>query len=111
MDRIRRFLWKNLGITLDRQTYLIIAAVLISLTVLFIFGFVPAVTHNRLLSILLFVLALPGLAVIFGGIYLPLSWGLSNKQERRNIETEVGLKQLRKHVRFLSRKGQEQDTL
>ena len=95
MDKVRRFLWTNLGITLNRQTLFVSGAVLITCVAAVLFALAPT---GSLLRFVLIILALPGIAAVLGSIYRPLWWGLSSKEERAKLETEISLKQWKAHA-------------
>lgn len=100
MDKVRRFLWKYLGVTLSWETFFIVGAVLLSCIAVFVLGFVPAFSSNRILRVLCYLATIPGVIIVLGSCYRPLSWGLSNKKERERIEREVALGQLKKRVKI-----------
>lgn len=41
---------------------------------------------------------IPAGAILSGSVYRPLMWGLSNPSERKEIEQEVSLEQLKRRV-------------
>lgn len=96
MNKVRRFLWTNLGITLNRQTLFVSGAVLITCIAAVLFALAPAGSLWRFLFILI---GLPGIAVLLGSAYRPLWWGVSNKKERAKLEVEVSLKQWEAHAK------------
>lgn len=95
MNKVRRFLWTNLGITLNRQTLFVSGAVLITCIAVVLFALAPA---GSLLRFVLILIALPGIAALLGSIYRPLWWGVSNKKARAKLEVEVSLKQWKAHA-------------
>jgi hypothetical protein len=98
MDTLRRWLWKSLGVTLDRETK-IVSGIVIGCTLgVIVFGVLFAVTHASLF-LLLAILSLSGAGIIaFGGSYSSISWGLASKEGRQKIEEEIALKQLRRRA-------------
>ncbi|GHO45985.1 hypothetical protein [Ktedonospora formicarum] len=99
MDHIRRLLWRYLGITLDRKTKLVASIVILGIGGVIGFGIGFAVTHA---SFFLFMTLVCGsVAGLFGigGSYNAMDWGLSSKEERRRIEEEIALKQMRRRAR------------
>jgi hypothetical protein len=99
MDRIRRFLWRNFGVTLDRETKIVGSIVIICLLAAVVFSILFARTHASFF-LLLVVLSTAGAGTFaFGGSYRAMSWGLSSKEERKKIEEEVALEQLRRRAR------------
>jgi hypothetical protein len=99
MDRIRRFLWKYLGMTLDGETIFVVCAVTLSCIAMMVFGILAATTGQSVFRLLAFFFAIPALIIPFGGSYNAMFWGVSNKKERAEIEKEVALKQLKRRVR------------
>jgi apolipoprotein N-acyltransferase len=106
MDKLRRFFW-NIGISPNRETLLIVGAILITCLVVVVFGFFPAMTSNRLVRVLFVLIAVPGVVIVLGSAYRPLSWGLSDKQGRDKIEKETTIKILR---RWLSQAPTKEST-
>jgi len=94
MEKIRRFLWKNLGITLDRQTLLITGIVVLSFTVAIVFGLLANTTNNSLFRLLFLITIIPGGIIVIGSSYRLIAWNLSDKEGRAEIEREVALGQL-----------------
>jgi hypothetical protein len=99
MKRVRNFLWKHLGITLNRKTW--IAGSLF--IVLFMMGVVGAVVFGQTGSSffqLMMVLGASGAGIfVLGGSYNALDWSFSDKEGRRKIEEEIALKQWRERAR------------
>lgn len=99
MKKARDFLWKHLGITLNRGTW--IAGSLFAL--FFVMAVVGAVVVGQTGSSffrLIMVLGVSGASIFaLGGSYYAFAWGLSDKEERRKVEEEVALKQWRKRAR------------
>src|SRR5258708_5330728 len=98
MEKIRRFLWKNLGITLDRQTLLITGIVVLSFTVAIVFRLLANITTNSLFRLLFLITILPGGIIVMGSSYRLIEWNLSDKEGREEIEREVALGQLKRRV-------------
>lgn len=99
MDRIRRLLWKYLGITLDRKTIVVIGVVAFSCIAAIVCGFLALATNSVVWRLLAFLFAIPAIIMLFGGSYNAMFWGVSNKEGRKEIEEEVALKQLKKRAR------------
>jgi hypothetical protein len=99
MDAIRRFLWRYLGITLDRETYMLVGFILLACIAACLLGFVPAISQNQILRVVCYIATIPGGILLLGCFSRSILWGLSNKEERRQIETDIALRQLKKHVR------------
>ncbi|HEX7734586.1 MAG TPA: hypothetical protein VF458_06980 [Ktedonobacteraceae bacterium] len=99
MDKIRRFLWKHFGITLDRETRVVASIVVLGVVGVLGFGIGFAITHAAFF-LLLVVLCASGAGLVgFGGSYSAISWSLASKEERKKIEEEIALKQLRRRAR------------
>jgi apolipoprotein N-acyltransferase len=98
MVAVRRFLWKWLGITLDRRTLLLIGAGLLSCLAILVSGVLLAMTGASFYRALVVLCALPAEALALGGCYRAAMWNLSSKSERREIEQEVALTQLKRRV-------------
>jgi len=99
MDRVRRFLWKHFGITLDRETRLVGGIALLLVVGAVVFGVYFVVTHIPLFLILAILCGSAVGMLAFGGSYDAMNWGLASKEERKKIEEEIALKQLRRRVR------------
>jgi hypothetical protein len=99
MDRIRNWLWKNLGVTLDRKAKMVGGIVAGSTLLAILFGSLFVTTHTWLFLLLTVVSSAVVLIVLLGGSYSAISWSLASKEERKNIEEEVALKQLRRRAR------------
>jgi hypothetical protein len=98
MNKLRNILWKNLGITLDKRLFFIVGIVSISCIAAIFFGRLSASTNNSLFHVLFVLALIPVVAISLGSAYRPLMWGLSNKSERKEIEQEVALKQLKRRA-------------
>ncbi len=98
MDKLRSFLWKNLGITLDQKTLFIVGIVSLSCLAAIVFGILAASTNYSLFRLLFLITIIPAGAILSGSVYRPLMWGLSNPSERKEIEQEVSLEQLKRRV-------------
>ena len=99
MDKLRRLLWNNFGITLDRETKIVGSIALVCFLAAVTFGILFALTQASFF-LLLVVLSVAGVGTLaFGGSYSAFSWGLASKEERAKIEEEIALKQLRRRVR------------
>ena len=98
MNKLRNFLWKNLGITLDKQTLIIIGIVSISCIAAIVFGVLATSTNSTLFRVLFVLTVIPAGTILCGSVYRPLMWSLSNKSERQKIEQEVALEQLKRRV-------------
>lgn len=99
MEKVRRLLWKQFGITLDHETQIVGAAIGIGLVGLIGFGIAFAITHSTLFLLLAIVSAAAPSMLAFGGSYDAISWSLSSKEQRKKIEEEIALKQLRRRAR------------
>lgn len=99
MDRIQNWLWKSLGITLDREAKIVggIVAGCTLLTILF--GSLLVITHAGLFLLLGVLSFAAVLIVLFGSSYSIVSWSLASKEERKKMEEEVAQKQLRRRAR------------
>jgi hypothetical protein len=98
MNKLRNILWKHLGITLDKKTYFIAGIVSISCIAAMVFGILAASINSTLFRILFVLTIVPAGTILCGSVYRPLMWSLSNKSERREIEQEVALEQLKRRV-------------
>ncbi|HET9918679.1 MAG TPA: hypothetical protein VFQ30_02470 [Ktedonobacteraceae bacterium] len=99
MSRIRDWLWKSLGITLDRETKIVGGIVAGSTLLAILFGILFVITHVGLLLLLTGLSFAVVLIILFGSSYRTLSWSLASKEERKRIEEEMALKQLRRKAR------------
>lgn len=99
MQKIRDFLWKYLGMTLDREKLLVLGLVVLSLVGTIVLGILFGVTGNPLFRVLGFFAAIPAVLIALGGSYKTLDWSLSDKNGRRNIEEEMTLNQLKRRAR------------
>ncbi len=99
MDTVRRFLWKHFGITLDRETRLVGGIAMLLVVGVVVFGVCFAITHTPLFLVLTILCGSAVGMLAFGGSYDAVDWGLSSKEERRKIEEEIALKQLRRRAR------------
>lgn len=99
MSRIRDWLWKSLGITLDRETKIVGGIVAGSTLLAILFGILFVITHVGLLLLLTGLSLAVVLIILFGSSYRTLSWSLASKEERKRIEEEMALKQLRRKAR------------
>jgi hypothetical protein len=99
MDTIRRFLWKQFGITLDRETCIVGGIAVLMVVAIIVFGVCLAVTHAVLFSLLIILCGFVVGILAFGGSYSAMEWGVSSKEERQKIEEEIALKQLRRRAR------------
>lgn len=95
MDKVRRFLWQNFGVTLNRQTIFLIVAFFITCIAAVLYVLAP---EGSLVRFLLLLLMIPGVTVALGGSYRALWWGVSSKKERAKLEVEVALKQWKAHA-------------
>lgn len=110
MNKLQRFLWKNLGITLSPTTYVLAGIILVSLVALILLGFVPAIAQNSFAHFLLILLLIPGIAIAFGGGFRALNWSFSSQEERAQIEQEIALGQLKKRVQERKRRLSQETT-
>jgi hypothetical protein len=99
MDRIRNWLWKNLGVTLDRQAKMVGGIVAGCTLLAILFGSLFVMTHAGLFLVLAVLSFAVVLIVLLGGSYSAVSWSLASKEERKQIEEEVALKQWRSRAR------------
>jgi hypothetical protein len=99
MDRIRNWLWKNLGVTLDREAKMVGAIVAGSSLLAILFGSLFLMTHARLFLLLTVVGLAVVVIVLLGGSYSAVSWSLASQEERKHIEEEIALKQWRRRAR------------
>jgi|GEM_PF-2732975 hypothetical protein len=95
MNRLQRFLWKNLGITLSPTTYILAGLILLTVVSAILLSFVP---QDTFLHFLLILFLIPGIVIGCGGSYHALNWSLSNQEECAQIEQEIALGQLKKRV-------------
>jgi len=98
MNKLRNMLWKNLGITLDKKFYFLVGGVSISCIAAIVFGILADSMNSALFRVLFLLALVPVVAVVMGSCYRPLMWSLSNKDERKEIEQEVALEQLKRRV-------------
>ncbi|SRR5579884_3222714 len=98
METVRRFLWKHFGITLDRETRIVGGIAVLMVIAAIIFGVCFAVTHASLFLLLVILCGSATGMLAFGGSYSAWEWGLASKEERRKIEEEIALKQLRRRA-------------
>ncbi len=99
MDRIRNWLWKSLGITLDRKAKMVGGLVAGSTLLAILFGSLFMMTHAGLFLLLTIVSSAAVVIVLLGGSYSTVSWSLASKEERKEIEEEMALKQWRRRAR------------
>jgi hypothetical protein len=99
MDKVRRFLWKNFGMTLDRETRIVGSIVVLSILAVIVFGILLAITHATVFLFLVVLSASAAGTVAIGSCYSSLSWSLSSKEERNKIEEEIALKQWKRRAR------------
>jgi hypothetical protein len=99
MDTVRRFLWKQFGLTLDRETRLVGSIVVLMGVAVVVCGICFVVTHASLFLLLTILSGSVVGMIAFGGSSSAMDWGLSSKEERQKIEEEIALKQLRRRVR------------
>lgn len=99
MDKVRRFLWKQFGVTLDRETKIVGGIVAGCVIAAIVFSILFALIHASFF-LLMVVLSMAGAGTVaFGGSYNAMAWGLASKEERKKIEEEVALKQLKRRAR------------
>jgi nitrate reductase NapE component len=98
MNKLRNMLWKNLGMTLDKKMFFLVGTVSISCMAASVFGILSMSTNNSLFRFLFVITIIPVVAISLGGSYRPLMWSLSNTSERKEIEQEVALEQLKRRV-------------
>lgn len=91
-------LWKNLGITLDKKFYFLVGIVSISCVATIVFGILADSLNSALFKVLFVLALIPVVAIVMGSCYRPLMWSFSNKDERREMEQEVALEQLKRRV-------------
>lgn len=99
MHRIRIFLWKYLGMTLDRETMIVIGVVIVSCVATIVFGILDGITSNPVFHVLAFLSAAPAVLITIGSSYSAVNWSLSNESERKEIEENIALKQLRRRAK------------
>ncbi|BCL78686.1 hypothetical protein ccbrp13_11510 [Ktedonobacteria bacterium brp13] len=99
MDKVRRFLWEKFGVTLDRETRIVGSIVVLSILAAVVFGIFFAITHATLFLLLVVLSASAAGIVAIGSCYSSLSWSLGSKEERKEIEEEIALKQWRRRAR------------
>jgi peptidoglycan/LPS O-acetylase OafA/YrhL len=99
MNRIRRLLWKYLGMTLDRETLVVIGVVVLCCVATIVFGILSAHTNSFVFRLLAFIAAVPLVLITLGGSSRAMFWSVSDKRERAEIEKDVALEQLRRRVR------------
>jgi high-affinity Fe2+/Pb2+ permease len=99
MDRIRNWLWKSLGVTLDREAKIVGGLVAGSTLLAILFGSLFMMTHVGLFLLLAVVSLAAVVIVLLGGSYRTLSWSLASPEERKQIEEEIALKQWRRRAR------------
>jgi len=99
MDKVRRFLWKNFGVTLDRETRIVGSIVVLSMLAVVVFGILLAITHATFFLLLVVLISSAVGIVAIGSCYSSLSWSLSSKEERKKIEEEIALKQWKRRAR------------
>ncbi len=95
MNAIRGFLWKNLGVTLNRRTFFAISLVffMILWSVLFV------LTHNSFFLLGAVLAAGVGNIFLLGSSSRLLDWIGTDKQGRQQIEEEVAFLQLKNRAR------------
>lgn len=99
MDKIRNWLWKSLGITLDRGTKIVGGIVIVCTLLTILFASLAVIIHAGpflLLAILSFAVVF---LILFGGSYRAFFWGVASQEERKKMEEEVAQKQLRRRAR------------
>lgn len=99
METVRRFLWKHFGITLDRETRIVGSIAMLMIVAAVVFGVCFAVTHAALFLLLAILCGSAVGMLAFGGSSNAWEWGVSSPEERRKIEEEIALKQLRRRAR------------
>ena len=98
MENIRRLLWKYFGATLDGETRTFLTIVLGSVLAIIVFGLLFALTRSSFFLLLVVLAASAGGMVLLGNSNDAFSWGLASKEERKKIEEEIALKQLRRRA-------------
>jgi Ni/Fe-hydrogenase subunit HybB-like protein len=98
MNKIRDFLWKYLGITLDRKTLIVIGIVVLSCVLTIVFGILSENMNNSVFRVLAFVAAIPIVLIIVGSSNNVARWSLSGKNERQEIEEKIALDQLKRRA-------------
>jgi hypothetical protein len=98
MNKLRNFLWKYLGITLDRQTSFVLGTLLLSGIAAIVFGILSISTNSSLFRLLFVIVLIPTVAISGGSVYGLVMWSLSSKSERKEMEEEIALKQLKRRV-------------
>jgi hypothetical protein len=98
MEQLRKYL-SRWGIVLNRTTLGISLCVLVTCAAVFTFVLFPAWGQYQWVRILLVLLAIPGLAILFGSLYRPTMWDISDKKGRTQIEKETAIKILQDHYK------------
>lgn len=98
MKKLRDMLWKYLGITMDKKWFFLVGTVSISCIAAMVFGILATSTNSTLFRLLFVLAIIPAGTLLCGSVYRPLTWSLSSKSERKEIEQEVALEQLKRKV-------------
>lgn len=99
MSKVRNFLWKHLGITLDRETRIVGSIIVFGVVGVIGFGIGFAITHAAFFLLMAVLCGSVAGLLGTGGSYSPISWSLGSKKERKKIEEEIALKQWRRRAR------------
>jgi hypothetical protein len=99
MDKIRRYLWEQFGVTLDRETKIVGSIVVMCVIAAVVFSILFAFIHASFFLLMVVLTTAGAGTVAFGGSYDAMAWGLASKEDRKKIEEEIALKQLRRRAR------------
>ncbi len=69
MDKIKRFLWHYLGITLDKEFYIVLAVFLASCLLSIVFFILFQNTQSTTFKVLMYLVAIPAGILVVGGIF------------------------------------------
>ncbi|EFH80997.1 hypothetical protein [Ktedonobacter racemifer] len=96
MDMLKRFLWKNLGITLDRKFFITTGIFVASCIATILFTVLSfQFSDFKVLAVLA---GIPAGLLIINGLYTTLRWDFATKEEKQEIEQEIAFKQLKRRV-------------
>ena len=79
MDKIRRYLWEQFGVTLDRETKIVGSIVVMCVIAAVVFSILFAFIHASFFLLMVVLTTAGAGTVAFGGSYDAMAWGLASK--------------------------------
>jgi hypothetical protein len=98
MDMLKRFLWKNLGITLARKFFITTGIFVASCIATILFIVLFSIFHFSFFNVLALLSGIPAGLLIINGLYTTFRWDFATKEEKQEIEQEIAFKQLKRRV-------------